>query len=183
MWLHPQLWWQCTSLICFYLTDEQIGSCRHKLPELLLWTIFLCIPLAVCLSEIIASKKWALYSVCTLCFGILIVCSYSVTIEFLLACVVITFGSCGYFNLIHCERPKTTDSLAAPFPGRAEHFDDGPDGYYPGEFRSTCCELKNTRRRALWHSITRSTQIGTHLSMQQPAVSTATPWHDMRMLN
>ena len=75
----------------------------------------------MCLSEIIASENelyLGLYSVCILCLiivcYIIIVCILQQFLSFCFAECYFnsTFGSCGYFNLIHCERAKTTDSLA-----------------------------------------------------------------------
>ena len=59
------------------------------IPELLLWIIFLCIPLAVCLSEIIASEN-ELYLPCVYCVSVLIfILSKNLFLEFLLTSLVI----------------------------------------------------------------------------------------------
>ena len=47
------------------------------IPELLLWIIFLCIPLVVCHSGIISSEMSSTYTVCVYCVSVLILCILS----------------------------------------------------------------------------------------------------------
>ena len=95
--------------------------------------LFRCIPLAVCLSEIIASEnELTLYSVCIFCLSTEIF-----FLSFLLTSLVIQHCRCGYFNLLHCERPKTTDSLACT------------GQQYFRIFQLPCCGLKWRRSPVL----------------------------------
>ena len=89
-----------------------IGPCRH-IPELLLWNIFLCIPLAVFLSEIIASgnELYYPYTACVFYLSVFIV--KKIFFEFLLISSVIQ--RCLWLlwlTFLNRERPKTTYSLA-----------------------------------------------------------------------
>ena len=61
------------------------------IPELLLWIIFLCIPLAVCHSEIVSSEMSSTYTACVYCVSVLILCilSKNLFLEFLLTSLVI----------------------------------------------------------------------------------------------
>ena len=103
MWLNPQLHVVkvlnetkvfLVSLICFCPTDEWLLILAYDKgkPEFLFWIIILCIPPAVCRSEVIASKSsWSLYSMHVLCVSYLDrIFSY----QYLL----LRF-CCGYFNL------------------------------------------------------------------------------------
>ena len=60
-------------IIMLFPTDKQT-LVLSGIPELLLWIIFLCIPLAVCLSEIISSENelYLPYTACVYCVSVLI---------------------------------------------------------------------------------------------------------------
>ena len=78
--------------------------------------LYFCIPLVVCHSGIISSEMSSTYTACVYCVLVLILCilSKNLFLEFLLTSLVIQhypWLPYGYFNLLHCERPKTTDSL------------------------------------------------------------------------
>ena len=107
---HTQKWYMCTRpvhyltfhclsweswIIYIYMllpTDKRT-LVLAGIPELLLWTIFLCIPLAVCLSEIIAFENefYLSYRACVYCVSVLIMCilSKNLFLEFLLKSLVI----------------------------------------------------------------------------------------------
>ena len=79
-------------IIMLFPTDKQT-LVLLGIPELLLWILFLCIPLAVCLSEIIPSENelYLPYTACVYCVSVLILCilSKNLFLEFLLTSLVI----------------------------------------------------------------------------------------------
>ena len=106
-----------------YSTDEQTSILVYDngKPELLLQIIF-CVPLVVCLSEIISSESSSnlIQQACIMfpyLYRILASLVTNLLLKFLLTCLAIifntAFGSCGYFNLsiVRSHRQRQFSSM------------------------------------------------------------------------
>ena len=122
MWLHPQLWWLCYIRFLHLPTDKWTFVLAGILELLLAPLNYIYVYISWCvLSKTSASENELYLTLYSMCIAIMFqysYCVYWVIIYFLIQfanmlSIHAAFSSCGWvLNFFHCERPKTTDSLA-----------------------------------------------------------------------